>query len=181
MEGINLLPNKSKIEFIRIQRAKVVRVIAFWTALVFVVVSGVVLTLNFFLSHQIKKHQKRIGALKVQLSDLSPQIANQQWIRVKVKAVADILQSRRSFSSDVEKTLSIFADDPVTIERIAVGGDSVELRGFLLTSTALKNLEDRLEDEDFLSTLGFESVLLNQAGRRGDGKWSFSIKVNFKK
>jgi Tfp pilus assembly protein PilN len=117
----------------------------------------------------------------MQFSDLSPQVANQQWIRVKVKAVADILQSRRSFSSDVEKTLSIFADDPVTIERIAVGGDSVELRGFLLTSTALKNLEDRLEDEDFLSTLGFESVLLNQAGRRGDGKWSFSIKVNFKK
>jgi Tfp pilus assembly protein PilN len=180
MEGINLLPNKSKIEFVRIQRAKVIRVIAFWTALAFVVVSGIVLALSFLLSYQIKQRKKRIEALKMQFSDLSPQVANQQWIRVKVKAVADILQSRHSFSDGIEKALSIFGDDPVVIKRMATDGSSVDLRGFLLTSVALRNLEDRLKNKDFLDTAGFESVLLDQAGRGKEGKWSFSIKIKFK-
>jgi Tfp pilus assembly protein PilN len=116
----------------------------------------------------------------MQFSDLSPQVANQQWIRVKVKAVADILQSRHSFSDGIEKALSIFGDDPVVIKRMATDGSSVDLRGFLLTSVALRNLEDRLKNKDFLDTAGFESVLLDQAGRGKEGKWSFSIKIKFK-
>lgn len=179
MEGINLLPTKSKVEFEKLKKAKVVKAVAFWVVLSLVVVSSGVLGARIIILRQIKKEKERIQILNSQFLNLSPKVAEQQWIRFKVKTAAEILESRRSYSEMLQNVLVLLDNNFEAIRKISVGGDSLKLDGSLPDSAALEKLEKKVEDKDFIRASGFESIILERLGRGSQGEWGFSLKIKF--
>jgi hypothetical protein len=172
MTEINLLPDKSRLDFQKFKLASRAREIAFAFLGVFLVLTAIVFIAKFFVNFRLNQANKHLLEAKQEFSNYLPVVDEQQKLRLKVKTVASILEKRAMPGKKLSHTSELIGDD-ISIFKAVI--DTKTARYELKTGSlqAVKTLEGKLEEEKLNNE--YDEFYVSNLVKGQDNAWTFNL------
>ncbi len=177
--SVNLLPNKSRLEFRKLKMISLVKKGSFIFVGVFLLILVATFFLNIYHSSLLKKNTAGLLSARTQYSQFADRIDELQSLRFRVKMVAGVLDDRRTVGGKVEQIKRIIGEETV-ISKMKIDYKKGDINGIVDGYTALSLIEKRIEDENKNKAGIFTEITFKSLGQEEDGGWSFSCEFVFK-
>ncbi len=176
--SVNLLPNKSRLEFRKLKIIGLVRRGSFVFVGVFLVVLAVTLFLNIYHTSLLKKNTASLLASQSQYGQFADKIDELQALRFRVKMVAGVLDERQTVSGRIHEIEKLMGDGSV-ISKMDINYEKADINGFVDNYSALSRIEKGIEKENKNKESIFSEIIFNSLGQEENGSWSFSSEFVF--
>jgi len=143
--NVNLLPNKSRLEFRKLKMIGLVKKSSFIFVGVFLLILVVTFSLNIYYSSFLKKNTAGLLSVQSQYGQFANRIDELQSVRFRVKMAAGVLDKRRTVGGKVEQIKRIIGEETV-ISKMKVDYKEGDIQGTVVSYTALSLFEKIVED-----------------------------------
>lgn len=170
--SVNLLPNKSRLEFRKLKMISLARSGSFVFAGTFLLVLAVTFFLNIYYSGLLKKNAAGLLSSQSQYSQYADKIDELQSLRFRVKMVAGVLDERQTVSGRIKEIKGLIGVEAV-ISRMKINYEKADISGTIDNYAALSLVEKRIEKENKNEQSMFKEITFSSLGQEEDGSWSF--------
>ena len=171
MTKVNLIPEKSRLNVMRLALVRRVKNTSLLILVIFIVWGGVVTAANWYLNSQIDLNTKRIDLTTKTLQEFTDEIVLHNQARAQVTNAAGVISDRKILSPMVEVT-SALVGEGAYIKNILYDQKTLVIKGSWPEIIQISEFEQKVYDA--LDDLEFQSTTLDQISIKED-KMEFTI------
>jgi Tfp pilus assembly protein PilN len=177
--NVNLLPNKSRLEFRKLKIISLVKKGSYFFVGLFLIISLATFSLNLYYSTNLKKNQSGLASAQSQYSQYVDKIDELQSLRFRVKMVAEVLARRQTVSGNIDDIKRIIGSE-TTITRMKIDNKKAEITAIASSYKDLSLIEEIMKKEEKNDQTLFSEINFKNLGQEENGGWLFSCEFTFK-
>ena len=171
MTQVNLIPEKSRLNIVRLALVKRVKNASLIILVIFIIWGGIVAAANWYLNSQINLNSKRIDLATKTLQEFTDEIAVHNQARAQVTNAAEVISDRKILSPMIEATKALMGEG-VYIKNILYDQKTLVIKGSWPEIIQINEFEQKVYNA--LDDLEFQSTTLDQISIK-ENRMEFTI------
>lgn len=176
--NVNLLPNKSRLEFRKLRIISTIKKSSYFVVAIFLLILLITFIANIYYSRRLKNSQRELSSAQNQYSQFIDEIDELQALRFRVKKVVEVLDKRYTVSDKLENIKDIIGLQ-TAITKMEIDGKKGELTAIADDYQSLSSIEERLSRQSNDEDSPFSKISFKNLGQQEDGSWLFSAEFIF--
>jgi len=168
---VNLIPEKSRLNIVRLALVRKVKNISLIVLVVFIIWGGVVAVANWYLNNQIDLNTKKIDLATKTLQDFTDEIVLHNQARAQIANASKIISDRKTLSPMIEASKALMGEG-ASIRNILYDQETLVIKGSWPEIIQVNEFEQRIYAA--LENLDFKLITLDQISIKGD-KMEFTV------